>query len=380
MLSFGQRLKLLRREAGLSQNDLAEQLFVSVQSVSKWECDNAMPDIGQIVPLAAILGVTTDCLLGVGTDEKADREKCFEKIENVWENYNGNSYENNALFMCYEIFRDFIKKYPLAYDMKLACAGHIWNFLYSSIDGTRYQIPKDEEKTLYDEAVKLLTSIINHSNDPGYLMEAREELVLLYLYKKEYEKAICVSEELPKKYSIRARQLLEIYARQKDFEKAHETANDICENDAWRYLDSLFNRGRRISVFGNARKKEAIAAWYDLLEAAKFNYRVFGEEWAWRCIKDAYIMLSNDHIAISEFDKAFEIMNDFVDCHIEFFRKRAETTDPEKKNQIEYYEPQWYMHQCYNWCFETDDNIIANDPRYKACCEKLASAITELNS
>ena len=380
MLSFGQRLKLLRREAGLSQNDLAEQLFVSVQSVSKWECDNAMPDIGQIVPLAAILGVTTDCLLGVGTDEKADREKCFEKIENVWENYNGNSYENNALCMCYEIFRDFIKKYPLAYDMKLACAGHIWNFLYSSIDGTRYQIPKDEEKALYDEAVKLLASIINHSNDPGYLMEAREELVLLYLYKKEYEKAICVSEELPKKYSIRARQLLEIYARQKDFEKALETANDICENDAWRYLDSLFNRGRRISVFGNARKKEAIAAWYELLEAAKLNYRIFGEEWAWCCIKDAYIMLSNDHIAISEFDKAFEIMNDFVDCHIEFFRKRVKKTDPEHKDQIEYYEPQWYMHQCYNWCFETDDNIITNDPRYKECCEKLALAIESIKS
>ena len=255
MVSFGQRLRILRKEADLSQTDLSEQLFVSVQSVSKWECDNAMPDIGQIVPLAAILGVTTDCILGVGTDEKADREKCFEACENIWAMHNGNSYENNALFMCYEIFRDFIKKYPLAYDMKLACAGHIWNFLYSSIDGTRYQIPKDEEKALYDEAVKLLTSIINHSNDPGYLMEAREELVLLYLYKKEYEKAICVSEELPGKYSIRARQLLEIYARQKDFEKALETANDICENDAWRYLDSLFNRGRRISVFGEGKEE-----------------------------------------------------------------------------------------------------------------------------
>ena len=83
MLSFGQRLKILRKEADLSQNDLAEQLFVSVQSVSKWECDNAMPDIGQIVPLAAILGVTTDCLLGVGTDEKADREKLEGEIKEI---------------------------------------------------------------------------------------------------------------------------------------------------------------------------------------------------------------------------------------------------------------------------------------------------------
>ena len=389
MLSFGQRLKLLRKEADLSQTDLAEQLFVSVQSVSKWECDNAMPDIGQIVPLAAILGVTTDCLLGVGTDEKADREKCFDKIESIWEKYNGNSYENNVFFKSYEIYRNFLKKYPLAYDIKLCCANQIYYFFDYSIDGTRYQIPNEQEKALYNEAIRVLTSIMNRCNDPGYLMEARETLIALYLYKKEYEKAFSVAEELPKKYNIRERQLLDIYARKKDFEKALESANKICIEESFIYLESIFQRGRQISVFGNARKKEAIAAWYDLLDAAKLNYRMYGNEGSWSWIKQAYIMLSNDHIAISEFDKAFEIMNDFVDLHIEFFRWKKENPDYEhkdqfyvfgQKDQLTFYEPEWYMHQCYNWCFPTDDNIISKDPRYKACCEKLASAIAELNS
>ncbi len=389
MLSFGQRLRILRKEAGLSQNELAEQLFVTVQSVSKWECDNAMPDIGQIVPLAAILGVTTDCLLGVGSDEKADRERCFDEIENIWEKHNGNSYENNVYFMSYEIISDFTKKYPLAYDMKLCCAGYIFYFLDSSIDGTRYQIPKEQEKALHGEAIKILTSIINHSNDPSYLMEAREKLIALYLYKNEYEKAISVAEELPKIYNARERKLLDIYARQKDFEKALESANKICTEEAWLYLESLFHRGRQISVFGNARKKEAIAVWYDLLEAAKLNYRMYGNDGSWIWIKQAYIMLSNDHIAINEFDKAFEIMNDFADLYIEFFRRELEKDDSEHedqcyvvdhKDQLKFYEPEWYMHQCYNWCFPTDDNIIANDPRYKECCQKLASAIAELNS
>ena len=83
MTTFGQRLKAIRKDARLTQAELAEKLMVSVQSVSKWECDNAMPDIALIVPLAAILGVTTDCLLGVGDNEKADREKLFEKTENI---------------------------------------------------------------------------------------------------------------------------------------------------------------------------------------------------------------------------------------------------------------------------------------------------------
>ena len=378
MLSFGQRLKILRKEANLSQTELAEQLFVSVQSVSKWECDNAMPDIGQIVPLAAILGVTTDCLLGVGTDEKADREKLEEEIYNSWETCNRRTYENNGHFKSYEIFRDFTKKYPLAYDVKLWCAQEIYFFLYYSIDGTRYQIPTEQEKALYGEAIKNLNAIMNHSNDPGCLLNARETLVSLYLYKKEYEKAFSVAEELPEKYNIRERQLVDIYARQKDFEKALESANQICKEDAAIYLSSLYLRGRRISIFGNARKKEAIAAWYDLLEAAKMYYRIFGDDWGW--IRDAYGMLSNDHIAISEFDKAFEIMNEFVDYCIDLWRCIWDDITPEHKELIKSFQPEDYLRPCYNWCFDTDDNIITNDPRYKECCKKFTSAIEAFNS
>ena len=83
MLSFGQRLKAIRKDAQLTQAELAEKLMISVQSISKWECDNAMPDIALIVPLAAILGVTTDCLLGVGDNEKADREQKSGSVPHV---------------------------------------------------------------------------------------------------------------------------------------------------------------------------------------------------------------------------------------------------------------------------------------------------------
>lgn len=74
MLSFGERLKTLRRESGFSQSYIAEQIGVSIQSVSNWECDNTMPDISQIVPLASILGISTDCLLGVGKDQNGERK------------------------------------------------------------------------------------------------------------------------------------------------------------------------------------------------------------------------------------------------------------------------------------------------------------------
>ena len=114
MTTFGQRLKAIRKDARLKQAELAEKLMVSVQSISKWECDNAMPDIALIVPLAAILGVTTDCLLGVGDNEKVDREKLFKKTDNINKGidhvYNR---ADNAYYECYELYKEHLQKYPL---------------------------------------------------------------------------------------------------------------------------------------------------------------------------------------------------------------------------------------------------------------------------
>ncbi len=52
-----------RKRIGLSQEELAERLNVSRQSVSKWESAQSIPDINRIIMLAEIFGVTTDYLL-----------------------------------------------------------------------------------------------------------------------------------------------------------------------------------------------------------------------------------------------------------------------------------------------------------------------------
>lgn len=57
------KIILGRKRLGLSQEGLAERLSVSRQAVSKWESAQAMPDIDRIVELAALFGVSTDCLL-----------------------------------------------------------------------------------------------------------------------------------------------------------------------------------------------------------------------------------------------------------------------------------------------------------------------------
>ena len=53
----------LRKTNGWSQEELAEKMNVSRQSVSKWESTAAIPDINKILELAKLFGVTTDYLL-----------------------------------------------------------------------------------------------------------------------------------------------------------------------------------------------------------------------------------------------------------------------------------------------------------------------------
>ena len=59
------RLAELRREKGLSQEELAEKLNVSRQAVSKWERGESSPDTDNLIALAQLYGVSLDVLLGL---------------------------------------------------------------------------------------------------------------------------------------------------------------------------------------------------------------------------------------------------------------------------------------------------------------------------
>jgi transcriptional regulator with XRE-family HTH domain len=57
------KIVLLRKKLGWSQEELAEKMNVSRQSVSKWESTNSIPDLNKIIKLAEIFDVSTDFLL-----------------------------------------------------------------------------------------------------------------------------------------------------------------------------------------------------------------------------------------------------------------------------------------------------------------------------
>ncbi|MBP3520828.1 MAG: helix-turn-helix transcriptional regulator, partial [Oscillospiraceae bacterium] len=60
---FGEFISRLRKEKGLTQQELADRLFISNKAVSKWERGQSLPDIDLLTPLSDILGVSVAELL-----------------------------------------------------------------------------------------------------------------------------------------------------------------------------------------------------------------------------------------------------------------------------------------------------------------------------
>ena len=62
-MTLGQKISVLRTAMNISQEQLAEKLDVSRQSVSKWESDKSIPEVNIILKLSSIFNITLDDLL-----------------------------------------------------------------------------------------------------------------------------------------------------------------------------------------------------------------------------------------------------------------------------------------------------------------------------
>ena len=74
-MELGNRIKELRKAQNINQDELAEKLFVSRQTISNWENDKSYPDIQSVLLLSEIFGVSVDQLLK-GDVEKMETTVC----------------------------------------------------------------------------------------------------------------------------------------------------------------------------------------------------------------------------------------------------------------------------------------------------------------
>ena len=74
-MTLGERLTLLRKEKGYSQEEVAEKLNVTRQTVSKWELDQSTPDFDKVIPICKLYGISSEELL-TGRKPDVNNDNC----------------------------------------------------------------------------------------------------------------------------------------------------------------------------------------------------------------------------------------------------------------------------------------------------------------
>lgn len=80
---FGEKIALLRRQNGWSQEELAVKMSVSRQSVSKWESSQSIPDLEKILKLSSLFEVSTDYLLKDDVDQEVQSSVTTSSLPRV---------------------------------------------------------------------------------------------------------------------------------------------------------------------------------------------------------------------------------------------------------------------------------------------------------
>ena len=74
-MKLAEKLQLMRKREGLSQEDLAEKLCISRQAVSKWESGQSVPDLNNLIILSELYNVTIDYLVKETYEFEGSQEK-----------------------------------------------------------------------------------------------------------------------------------------------------------------------------------------------------------------------------------------------------------------------------------------------------------------
>ncbi len=82
-MTFGEKLKGLRKEKGYSQEEMAGLLEVSRQAVSKWESDRGIPEIDKLLQISNMFGVTLDYLLKSESPDENNQSGYYVSRETI---------------------------------------------------------------------------------------------------------------------------------------------------------------------------------------------------------------------------------------------------------------------------------------------------------
>ena len=379
MLNLGQKIKKLRTDAGLSQAMLAEHIGVSVQSVSNWECNNTMPDISQIVPLASILCVSTDYLLGVGFDEKDDHEALIRNVNTVWANYSVNTKENNADLLVANLYKEYLRKYPTDYEVKYKCALALYDYLLVGKVRGKFHIEADTYESIYTQCKSMLSSICNNALVIELQINANQLMIVLLLLNDNFDEALHFVEMLPETCGIKCEAQSKVLYAQKANGKANQVKLMADKEKCLNYLmalyesviSSAYEKDKSLSVLEHAESvsKAAVSLYLDATTLSVNSY----EKMPYCYLITAYTMMCKIHLLNSDYDAAYTALDKAAKTASEMYVwVKGKTKDKEILADYKFFAektPHWAY--SFSGLYSSEDNDFTRSERYKNAVKEI---------
>ena len=250
-MNIGSKIKELRKQRGITQEQLADSLGVSFQAVSKWENNIALPDITLVPALASYFGVATDVLLDFNLKEI--EEKALAIAKESWK-YRGDDWEKAR-----SIIDEGLKVYP---DNDILLINRL------------YVMSCKEEP---DAILEIASKIIDVTKDEAIKYDACRFMAYAYKAKNDLESARKAMELIPEIYFSCLRLKATILEGEERWIAACKEYNEslyglmfimdklaLCYQDKGEYQNALEEYERALSVLDTLKVKEE---WYGFRKA-----------------------------------------------------------------------------------------------------------------
>ncbi len=319
MKSLGNNIKGIRKTIGLTQEELALQIGVTPQAVSRWENGTGMPDISLVVPLAKALSVSTDTLFGLA-DEKMDDglyivlRRQVEKIEEESET-KAEAALAACQFMLKKVYED-----PDNYIYSVYYVEQVAN-LSRFVDFEHFAEAKWPG---YRElAIKYGSNAIRFANDKEWVERAHFALAWIYIHDRNFAYAREHIEQLP---SVASNRLQEsILAQLESFENGVDAMQEILTHNLQNFARAI-NKENMYAMEDFSWHNPAYAVGYGewaikLIDTLSDNKYLIS--YCRGFLRDIYKYLINAEVHMYRFEDAakhFEELKERMENHYEFYQ------------------------------------------------------------
>lgn len=297
-MNIGLKIKELRHENNLTQEELANQLGVSFQAISRWENGNSLPDITLLPVIANMFDVTVDYLLDLDVDifkKNEELNKIIEKDNELWNK--GKVKKRGKLLL------ESLKKYPNSWDLKnrLLSVYHV-----QTANGT------NEDHFYQQKTIELGQHILEKCNIDSIRYYAIDTLCFVYEWIGETDKAKKIIENLPDPFTNKNYLMMQILHKEERTKACKEYITMIIE-----MLGITIN----YMYLKHEEKIQVLKKYIDILNVIfedndhyYYNWRISD---SYENIAKLYALMNNKKEMLNNLEKAFEyaqkVMNIYKD-------------------------------------------------------------------